>query len=163
MTTFFVKRLLPAVLLLFLLLLLTLKSQAQTRHTTTDSIARVYRIDILKHQLLIAGNLYKIKKFRLPAPLTTNPDSLFRLCMQEYRDICNNINAAEQANYFSDDFYNESIPVAQYFRSPADAALLISDRERLHPGPLIADPKHHDEQDAHEHHFPGNGHQSSKQ
>ncbi len=160
MNTFLVKRLLPAVLLLFALLLLTLRSQAQPGNNLTDSLARVYRVDILKHQLLIAGNLYKIKKFRLPVTTTANPDSLFRLCMQEYRDICNTIPATVQAVYFSDSFYNETIPVAQYFRSPADATLLISDRERLHPGPAIADPKHHDEQD---HHHPGNGQPSSKQ
>lgn len=145
MTKFLLKRLLPAVLFLLLPLLLTLRGQAQQPIPAKDSISLSLHINIVKYQFLVAGDLYKIKKYRLATTDRTDADSLFMNCVATYKKLVVSIPGQSLPAYFPDSFYEEVIPVVQYFRSPELASLFITDKARLHPKPEIADPKHHDE------------------
>lgn len=144
MTAFLIKRLLPALLLLATLLMLSLRGQAQQPEQARDSIGRATHIRILKYQFLIAGEYYKIQKFRLPAAEQYNADSLFMKCISDYKKIYAAIPEQKLSLYFSDSFYDIVIPVVQYFRSPVLAALFLKDQAALHPEAVVHDPKHHE-------------------
>lgn len=113
--------------------------------TTKDSISSAIHIDILKNEFLIAGDLYKIKKYRLERGLTTNPDSLLQQSMIRYNNLFAALPEKRQQHFFSDDFYNEVIPVVQYFRNAHDVDQLMEHHKALHPKAPVPDPKHHDE------------------
>lgn len=151
MSTFLIKRLLPAVLFLFILLLLTLRGQAQGQEHARDSISRTTHITLLKYHFLIAGEWYKIQKFRLPSEEHTNADSLFLKCIADYKKIYSATPQQDRPAYFSDSFYDAVIPVVQYFRSPATTGLLFKDQATLHPKAPAPDPKHHEEEHPEDH------------
>lgn len=110
-----------------------------------DSISRMVHIDIVKHEFLIAGDLYKIKKYRLESSFISNPDSLLQQTMTKYTNLFATLPEKKQQYYFSDGFYNEVIPVVQYFRNAHYVDLLMEHQKALHPKAPVPDPKHHNE------------------
>lgn len=134
-----------------ILLAKTSSAEAQSLAAVRDSLANMAAINILEHQILIAGELYKVRKFKLPYSNTTNADSLYEYCVAQYRQLYATIAAGKRPFYFSDRFYDATIPVTQYFRNPDIPQLFIIHQQELHPRPVAPDPKHHDAGSHHNH------------
>lgn len=126
--------------------------KAQSMEAVRDSMARVTSVTVLGYQFMIAGELYKADKYKLPYRHETNADSLYQDCMSTYKKIFNSISAERRAACFPDTFYEQVIPVVQYFRNPDVASMLIRHRETLHPKAPVPDLKHHDAEAGHNHH-----------
>lgn len=127
-------------------------SQAQqTILNQRDSISYTTNIDILNKQFLIAGDLYKIKKYKLAQRSKIDADSLFRQCVEEYQKIFSVLPELRQQHFFSEKFYTEVIPVIQYFRNAYLITLFETDRQRLYPREAPPDPKHHEHDSSHDH------------
>lgn len=136
--------------LVYILLVKTPPVTAQSLAAVRDSLANVVAVNILEHQILIAGELYKVSKFKLPYRNSTNADSLYEYCVAQYKQLYASIADSKRAFYFSDRFYDATIPVMQYFRNPDVPRLFIMHQQELHPRPVMPDPKHH-ETDGHNH------------
>lgn len=121
------------------------KSYAGDTLSKRDSISYATGIDILKLKFRIAGNLYKVEKYKLQYNSPVTADSLFRDCVKEYSATYSAIPESILPGYFQDSFYAEVIPVIQYFRDAAAISRFMEHRNRLHPKTPVPDPKHHDE------------------
>lgn len=145
---------LQAVLLCFMLLPVAGRNtcNAQSMVAVRDSMARVASVNVLGYQFLILGELYKADKYKLPYRHQVNTDSMYQGCMVTYKNIFTAISPEQRAVYFPDKFYEQVIPVVQYFRNPDVASMLIQHRETLHPKAPVPDLKHHDAGSGHHHH-----------
>ncbi|MFA6059182.1 MAG: hypothetical protein WC756_13340 [Taibaiella sp.] len=108
-----------------------------------DSIGMVINIDILKHEILIAGDRYKLKKYRLETNPEERPEELLRDALTKYQNLFAGIQTDKQQYYFTNDFYDVIIPVVQYFNSAYYVSLLMEHQDRFHPKVAVPDPKHH--------------------
>jgi hypothetical protein len=151
MNNYRVKRLVGIIIFLLAAGLKGNHCSAQSVAAARDSMALVVQVNILGHRFLIAGELYKVGKYKLPYNKPANADSLYQYCVKEYNRIYTAISPEKRALYFSDIFYEQTIPVAQYFRNQEVARLLISHQQELHPTAAAPDPKHHDGHPHHHH------------
>ncbi|OJV50893.1 MAG: hypothetical protein BGO31_10485 [Bacteroidetes bacterium 43-16] len=109
------------------------------------------QVNMLTHRFAIAGDIYKVQKFQLPLSVTEKAEEVFNACIKEYKSIFATLPVTERALFFKENFYNEVIPIVQYFRIPEYAQMMIQHRDSLHPKPEVPDPKHHDHEEAHQH------------
>jgi len=129
----------------------SISNAQQTSVGQRDSIAIATNVDLLHKQFLTVENLYKIKKYHLPSPFTTDADSLFYQSTTIYKSLIASIPVNRQQDFFSEKFYTEIIPIAQYFRNAFVYDLFDRDRRRLYPRVEAPDPKHHDDTNPHDH------------
>lgn len=146
------KSLLNCSILMVLTSLQSSSSQAQEQALSQrDSIGYRLNIDILNRQFLIAGDPYKINKYKLQPRPKINADSLFTQCIDEYQKILDALPQQKQPGFFSENFYIQVIPVIQYFRNAFLLNRFEADRQRLHPREAEPDPKHHEHEADHDH------------
>lgn len=142
-----------ALFLLCACLLSAGSSQAagETPNNGRDSISKAVAVDILLHRFCIAGDMYKVQKYKLDYAATVSADSLFLACVKDYRQYYESMVPEKRAQYFSDAFYETVIPVVQYFRMPELARTFLDHQALLHPKKPVPDPKHHEGHEEHQH------------
>ncbi|RQO29884.1 hypothetical protein DBR32_15015 [Taibaiella sp. KBW10] len=128
-----------------------INSFAQQHTAERDSVGKVVAIDILLHEFCIAGDLYKVQKYKLDYPVALPADTLFLKCVATYKKTYEAIVPEKRSRFFYNTFYETVIPVVQYFRRPDLAQLFIEHQNQLHPKAPVPDLKHHEAHATHEH------------
>lgn len=132
------------------------KAQNAAIDLQKDSLSKLCDASILYKQFLIAGEYYKIKKYKLNNYRLIQSDSFMQSLEKEYRRQYQQLDIYSAQYFFTENFYIEVIPIVQQYRNAAFVSLLMEHSNQLYPKPKVPDPKHdkehrHSEED-HSHH-----------